>query len=137
MCGIVGFWDPRGSVGTEALADLARAMAEAIAHRGPDGDGVWVDPAAGIALGHRRLAIIDLSDAASQPMASGNGRWLATYNGEIYNHADVRRELEAEGRRFHTQSDTEVMLGAIDAWGVERALGRFIGMFAMALWDRR
>jgi asparagine synthase (glutamine-hydrolysing) len=137
MCGIVGFWDPRGSVGTAALTDLARAMAEAIAHRGPDGDGVWVDPAAGIALGHRRLAIIDLSDAASQPMVSGNGRWLATYNGEIYNHADVRRELEAEGRRFHTQSDTEVMLEAIDAWGVERALGRFIGMFAMALWDRR
>ncbi len=137
MCGIVGFWDPRGSSGAETLSDLVRAMANAIAHRGPDGDGVWVDPAAGIALGHRRLAIIDLSTAASQPMASGNGRWLVTYNGEIYNHADVRRELEAEGRRFRTHSDTEVMLEAFDAWGVERALGRFIGMFAMALWDRQ
>ncbi|HUN47214.1 MAG TPA: asparagine synthetase B, partial [Stellaceae bacterium] len=137
MCGIVGFWDPRGSAGAEALGDLVRAMAGAIAHRGPDGDGVWVDPATGIALGHRRLAIIDLSPSAAQPMASGNGRWLVTYNGEIYNHADIRRELEAEGRSFRTHSDTEVMLEAFDAWGIERALSRFIGMFAIALWDRR
>ena len=135
MCGIVGFWDPRG--GGAVAGDLVREMARAIAHRGPDGDGAWVDAEAGVALGHRRLAIIDLSTAASQPMASGNGRWVVTYNGEVYNHADIRRELEAEGRRFRTQSDTEVMLEAFDAWGIERALGRFIGMFALALWDRR
>lgn len=137
MCGIVGFWDPRSDRSGEALSDLVRTMADAIAHRGPDGDGAWVDPAAGVALGHRRLAIIDLSAAAAQPMESNDGRYVVTYNGEIYNHAELRVELEAAGRRFRTQSDTEMMLEAFAAWGIERSLNRFIGMFALALWDRR
>jgi asparagine synthase (glutamine-hydrolysing) len=137
MCGIVGFWHPSSSLGSDALSDLVRKMASTIDHRGPDGDGAWVDPAAGIALGHRRLAIIDLSAAAAQPMQSGNGRFVITFNGEIYNYAGLRAELEASGRRFRTHSDTEMMLEAFDAWGIERALNRFIGMFAIALWDRR
>lgn len=137
MCGIVGFWQPSSSLGSDALSGLARKMASTIDHRGPDGDGVWVDPAPGIALGHRRLAIIDLSAAAAQPMQSGNGRFVITFNGEIYNYAGLRAELEASGRRFRTHSDTEMMLEAFDAWGIERALNRFIGMFAIALWDRR
>jgi len=124
-------------MGSDALAALVRKMAGAIDHRGPDGDGAWVDPAAGIALGHRRLAIIDLSAEAAQPMESGNGRYVITFNGEIYNYAGLRAELEAAGRRFRTHSDTEMMLEAFDAWGIERALNRFIGMFAIALWDRR
>lgn len=137
MCGIVGFWQSSASTDAAALSDLVRRMAGTLAHRGPDGDGVWVDAAAGIALGHRRLAIIDLSDAAAQPMESGNGRFVVTFNGEIYNYAELRAELEAAGHRFRTHSDTEMMLEAFDAWGIERALNRFIGMFAMALWDRR
>jgi len=137
MCGIVGFWHPSSSLGSDALRELVRKMASTIDHRGPDGDGVWVDPAAGVALGHRRLAIIDLSAAAAQPMESGNGRFVITFNGEIYNYAGLRAELEASGRRFRTHSDTEMMLEAFDAWGIERALNRFIGMFAIALWDRR
>jgi asparagine synthase (glutamine-hydrolysing) len=137
MCGIVGFWHPRSSLGSDALSGLARKMASTIDHRGPDGDGVWVDPAAGIALGHRRLAIIDLSAAAAQPMESGNGRFVITFNGEIYNYAELRAELAATGHSFRTHSDTEMMLEAFEAWGIERALNRFIGMFAIALWDRR
>jgi asparagine synthase (glutamine-hydrolysing) len=137
MCGIVGFWHPSSSLGSDALCELVRKMATTIDHRGPDGDGVWVDPAAGIALGHRRLAIIDLSAAAAQPMESGNGRFVITFNGEIYNYADLRAELQASGHRFRTHSDTEMMLEAFEAWGIERALNRFIGMFAIALWDRR
>ncbi len=132
MCGIAGIWqgggDPR---------PIAAAMAAALAHRGPDGDGVWGDPAAGLALSHRRLAIIDLSEAGRQPMVSPSGRYVVTYNGEIYNFAALRDDLAAQGARFRGGSDTEVLLAAIDAWGVAAAVERCVGMFAFALWDRR
>ena len=115
-------------------------MADAIAHRGPDDAGVWCDPAAGLALAHRRLAILDLSPAGHQPMASATGRYVIAFNGEIYNHQALRRELEGAGllqRPWRGHSDTETLLAAIEAWGLEAALQRCAGMAALALWDRR
>ncbi len=111
-------------------------MSDTLAHRGPDDRGAWVDPEAGIALGHRRLSIIDLSALGHQPMLSSDGRYVISYNGEIYNFAALRAELEALGHRFHGGSDTEVILAACLAWGPEHAVTRFTGMFAIALWDR-
>lgn len=137
MCGIAGFWDARQRYDGATLDDLARRMADTLYRRGPDGEGVWVDPAAGLALAHRRLAIIDLTPGGAQPMTSASGRFVVTYNGEIYNYAPLRAELTELGCRFQTQSDTEVMLAAFETWGIESALARFIGMFAVALWDRR
>jgi asparagine synthase (glutamine-hydrolysing) len=137
MCGIVGFWDTRQQYNAATLDELGRRMADTLQHRGPDGESVWVDPAAGLALAHRRLAIIDLSPGGAQPMTSASGRFVVTYNGEIYNYRPLRAELVERGCRFQTQSDTEVMLAAFETWGIEAALARFIGMFAIALWDRR
>jgi asparagine synthase (glutamine-hydrolysing) len=114
-------------------------MAEAIAYRGPDGHGVWVDERGELALAHRRLAIIDLSEAGHQPMMSACERYVLIYNGEIYNHLDLRQELEALGaaRYWRGHSDTETLLAAVSQWGAEGALQRLNGMFAFALWDRR
>lgn len=114
-------------------------MAAALAHRGPDDAGVWLDPASGLALGHRRLAILDLSAAGHQPMASASGRVVIAFNGEIYNHLELRRELEAAGLAppWRGHSDTETLLAAVEAWGLEASLQRCRGMFALALWDRR
>ncbi len=114
-------------------------MADRIAHRGPDGAGSWVDPEAGLALGHRRLAILDLSPAGVQPMVSASGRFVLCYNGEIYNHLDLRRSLEEAGhaQAWRGHSDTETLLAAIEAWGLARALKAAAGMFAFALWDRK
>ena len=133
MCGIAGLWHFRGGA-EEALRECATAMSGAQRHRGPDDDGVWVDGAAGVALSFRRLSIIDLSQAGHQPMTSASGRYVIVFNGEVYNFAQLREELGARNWRGH--SDTEVMLECIDAWGVERAVTRFLGMFAFALWDR-
>src|SRR5205085_4957858 len=108
--------------------------------RGPDDRGCWTDPAAGIALGFRRLSIVDLSPHGHQPMPSDAGRYVLAFNGEIYNHADLRAELAAApggARAYRGHSDTEVMLRAFERWGVAGAVGRFVGMFAFALWDRR
>ena len=135
MCGFVGFIGAPGMLDADALERLAARMAARLESRGPDDAGTWVSPAAGIALGHRRLAIIDLSAAGHQPMISASGRSVVAYNGEVYNFADIRRTLEAEGRRFRGGSDTEVVLEACEAWGVERAVSKFIGMFAFAFWD--
>jgi len=111
-------------------------MCQVLRHRGPDGDGTWTDTEAGIALGHRRLAIIDLTDAGAQPMVSSCGRFIISYNGEIYNTLELRSELEASGRRFNGQSDTEVIVEGCAAWGVEATVERLIGMFTLAVWDR-
>ncbi len=136
MCGIAGFVDARFSSDDGTLARRVAAMAAPMRHRGPDDAGVWTDPAAGVALAHRRLSIVDLTPAGHQPMVSACGRWVLTYNGEIYNHAELRAELVAAGRSFRGHSDTEVLVEACAAWGVEATLPRLLGMFAFALWDR-
>jgi asparagine synthase (glutamine-hydrolysing) len=136
MCGITGILQtPHAS----RSADLAAIgpMTARLRHRGPDADGFWSDRDAGIAFGHRRLSIIDLSDAGRQPMLSSDGRFVITFNGEIYNYKPLRQELECAGRRFIGNSDTEVLLGLIEKWGLEKALQRCNGMFAIGLWDRR
>lgn len=134
MCGIAGMVDPAGT-DVEALKALARRMSDTLAHRGPDGSGIWADPDAGVVLAQRRLAVIDLSPAGAQPMADRSGRYCITFNGEIYNYEDLRRDLPQRNWRGH--SDTEVLLEAIASWGLEAALGRAVGMYALALWDKR
>jgi asparagine synthase (glutamine-hydrolysing) len=139
MCGLAGFLDLSRVAGREELESIALAMADAIRHRGPDNRGSWVDEAEGLALGFRRLAIVDLSPEGHQPMISACGRFVLVFNGEIYNYPDLRRALEkgADPPRFRGHSDTEVMLAAIARWGLVEAVRRFVGMFAFALWDRR
>jgi len=110
-------------------------MTASLAHRGPDGSGIWTDPAAGIGLCHTRLAVLDLSAQGSQPMSDPQGRGVISYNGEVYNYADLRRELESKGWEFRSRTDTEVVLAACLTWGVPRALERFTGMFAFAFWN--
>jgi asparagine synthase (glutamine-hydrolysing) len=133
MCGIAGFWG--AAMAADDGHETVRAMADAVTHRGPDSAGTWVDAPAGLALGHRRLAILDLSPAGHQPMASPSGRYVVAFNGEVYNFRELRRELEARFA-FNGDSDTEVMLAAVEAWGLQGAVRRFVGMFAFALWDR-
>jgi len=118
------------------MTAIAAAMAATLHHRGPDDSGVWVDPAAGISLAHRRLSILDLSASGRQPMRSSCGRLVLTYNGEIYNHTELRLELAASGRAFRGHSDSEVLLEACAHWGVAETLKRLNGMFAFAVWDR-
>jgi asparagine synthase (glutamine-hydrolysing) len=137
MCGIAGIWDRRQKSAPRALTALAEGMAETLRHRGPDEGAVFTDAAACFALGHRRLSIIELSPAGAQPMISSCGRFVISYNGEIYNSAELRRELEAAGRRFRGHCDTEVIVEGAAVWGVEPTIRRLIGMFAIALWDRR
>ena len=131
MCGIVGILNLDGAPVSPAVL---QGMTDALRHRGPDGEGQFVDGALG--LGHRRLAIIDLSPAAAQPMETQDGRFALTYNGEVYNFPTLRRELEARGHAFRSHSDSEVVLEAMAAWGAD-AVPRFNGMFAFALWDRQ
>ena len=135
MCGIAGILLAPGAA-DPGLLDHIDAMATALTHRGPDGCGVWIDREAGVALAHRRLAIVDLSETGRQPMVSHSRRQVITFNGEIYNFAELRTELAAAGHRFRGHSDTEVMLAAIESLGFEAALARFAGMFAFAIWDR-
>lgn len=131
MCGIAGILRFDGA--PVNCAEIKK-MTDAISHRGPDGEGQWCEGSIG--LGHRRLAIIDLSEAAAQPMHSQDGRYVITYNGEVYNYQGLRRELERAGSRFFSQSDTEVVLEAVIRWGIDEAVKRFNGMFALAIWDR-
>jgi asparagine synthase (glutamine-hydrolysing) len=131
MCGIAGLIHLDGAPVSPVVL---KRMTDAIAHRGPDGEGQWIE--GGVGIGHRRLAIIDLSPAGHQPMVSADHRYLLTYNGEIYNYRELRTELEALGCWFRSQTDSEVVLNALAQWGTD-ALKRFNGMFAFALWDRR
>ncbi|HYE29633.1 MAG TPA: asparagine synthase (glutamine-hydrolyzing) [Allosphingosinicella sp.] len=134
MCGIAGYFGGRFDSGAPGARALLGRMAGAIAYRGPDSAGAWVDAEHKVALGHRRLAILDLSPAGEQPMESPSGRFVTVYNGEIYNHLDLRERLPGPWRGH---SDTETLLAAIEAWGVEKALTECAGMFALALWDRQ
>ncbi|MEQ8459922.1 MAG: asparagine synthase (glutamine-hydrolyzing) [Sandaracinaceae bacterium] len=135
MCGVAGLWTERGDA--EAAA-IVRTMRDALASRGPDDAGAWFEPGCGLHLGHRRLSILDLSPEGRQPMLSLGGRYALAYNGEVYNYRQIRRELDERGpRAWRGSSDTEVLLAAIEEWGLDDALRRFVGMFALALWDRR
>ena len=136
MCGITGFLYRSQRPKQAELAQNVERMANRLRHRGPDAGGLWTDAQAGIALGHRRLSIIDLSEAGAQPMRSASGRYIIAYNGEIYDFASTRKELEAAGYPFKGHSDTEVLLAAIERWGLQRALDAVHGMFAFAVWDR-
>jgi len=137
MCGLTGFLASSAAWPDNAI-DLAHRMADTLAHRGPDDAGVWVDAGAGIALAHRRLSIVDLSPAGHQPMISAGGRYVIAFNGEIYNHLELRHELVTSGAApaWCGHSDTETLLAALDVWGIEATLKRCVGMFAFALWDR-
>ncbi len=120
MCGITGFLDPRHHYPEHDA--LVHRMMDAVRHRGPDDDGAWLEPASGIALGHRRLSIIDLSPLGHQPMTSASGRYVIAFNGEIYNYRELRRALETKGITFRSHSDTEVILEAASAWGFPGAM---------------
>jgi asparagine synthase (glutamine-hydrolysing) len=142
MCGFTGFL---GLQAAQWHEPVLKRMATAIALRGPDDAGYWLDAEAGVGLGHRRLAIVDLSPAGHQPMASGNGRYVIAFNGEIYNHLDLRAELEGMNRgascamtdTWRGHSDTETLLAGFDAWGIEATVQKCIGMFAFAVWDKQ
>ncbi|MCE2716223.1 MAG: asparagine synthase (glutamine-hydrolyzing) [Pseudomonadota bacterium] len=133
MCGITGFWDPHQKFSN--YEKLAEAMAQDIYLRGPDSHGVWVDHEQGVALAHRRLSIVDLSPAGHQPMVSHSGRYVMVYNGEVFNGAELKTSFCDINFKGH--SDTEIMLAAFDAWGIEASVKLFIGMFAFAVWDKK
>lgn len=135
MCGLVGFWQIKNLMPLEDV----RFLAESIKHRGPDDVGVWFDSNVGLALAHRRLSIIDLSPAGHQPMHSSSQRFVTVFNGEIYNHNEIRNDLMRAGRvvSWRGHSDTETILAAVDAWGVEKTLQQLVGMFALVLWDKQ
>lgn len=135
MCGITGFIQYKGGT-AEDLARRCQGMADTIVHRGPDAGGVWVDPAFPLALGHRRLSIIDLTEAGAQPMPSASGRYVLSFNGEVYNFPRLRQEHGISSYPFRGHSDTEVILAAVQHLGAEQAIGKLEGMFALALWDR-
>ena len=134
MCGIAGIVSLSGAPIPRLASGLA-LLDRLIAHRGPDSHDIWVDAEAGIAVSHRRLAIVDLTPAGAQPMFSHCGRYVMVYNGEVYNAQELRQELSSRGINWRGHSDTEVMVEACEAWGVDTAVKRFIGMFAFALWD--
>ncbi len=140
MCGIVGFWGRQtGKASGKSIQDILSSMTAALIHRGPDSEGFWLDEMTGLALGHRRLSILDLSPAGHQPMISACGQYVLILNGEIYNHPDLRCELTFSGKApaWKGHADTETLLACFSAWGVERTLQASVGMFALALWDRQ
>ena len=137
MCGVTGVLDRRRRRTADGLGDVVTRMTETLSHRGPDDDGTWIDAPSGVGLGHRRLAVVDLSEAGRQPMLSSGHRYVLAYNGELYNYDELHRQLSGSGCRFRGHSDTELLLAAIEQWGLEGALARVNGMFAFALWDRR
>src|SRR5512135_2374777 len=137
MCGLTGILDLSARASRVDLESSLTRMTASLEHRGPDDAGLWVDAPAGIALGHRRLSIIDLSPLGHQPMHSASGRYVIAYNGEVYNYRELRKTLAERGHTFRSQSDTEVVLAAFEEWGIPAALPMFNAMFAIAVWDRR
>ena len=138
MCGVAGLWSASRGIPDAELARRAEGMSATLISRGPDSSGLWSDAEAGIALAHRRLAVVDLSEAGAQPMVSACGRYVLCFNGEIYNHSDLRRDLDRRGMGgWRGHSDTETLLALIAADGLAAALGQCVGAFAIALWDRR
>jgi len=135
VCGIAGFFTANNNRSTVEMVSIANEMANSIQHRGPDHGDVWVSEEVGLTLAHRRLSIIDLSVRGNQPMYSENRQFIIVYNGEIYNHLELRWELASYGKAFRGHSDTEVILAGFEKWGVEETIRRCVGMFAMALWD--
>lgn len=133
MCGLAGMLGPGG-----ADTSILERMSRCLVHRGPDGDGMWTDARDEIGLSHRRLAVLGLGEVGAQPMASATGRFVLAYNGEIYNHVELREELATAGLApsWRGGSDTETLLAGVDAWGLRGLLPRLVGMFALALWDR-
>jgi asparagine synthase (glutamine-hydrolysing) len=140
VCGFAGYLGGQWQKGDAHAIENAWRMGDALAHRGPDDRGVWIDASCRYAVAHRRLAILDLSSAGRQPMVSESGRYVLAYNGEAYNHPELRAALEKEqggGPAWKGHSDTETLLAAVESWGLEATLIRSVGMFALALWDRR
>ena len=135
MCGIAGFFTINNKRNTDEMVAIANKMANSIKHRGPDNSGVWVSEEVGLTLAHRRLSIIDLSIKGNQPMCSENRQFIIVFNGEIYNHRELRQELISNGKTFRGHSDTEVILAGFEKWGVEQTIQKCIGMFAIGLWD--
>lgn len=132
MCGITGFINYSAQFSSKRLRAIVSAMTDTLANRGLDDHGIWVDESVGIALGHRRLSIVDLSVEGHQPMICPYSGAVIVFNGEIYNYLELRQELGAFGYKFRSNSDTEVMLASFHKWGVFKAVERFIGMFAFA-----
>jgi len=137
MCGIAGMLEPAASTTADELRSAASSMAAALEHRGPDDAGTWVDESAGVALAHRRLEVVGRGPQGRQPMRSASGRWVLSYNGELYNAPPLRDRLTGEGVAFRGSSDTEVLVAGLDHWGLAGTLERIEGMFAFAAWDRR
>lgn len=135
MCGLVGFLTPGKWLSNDMVTPILEHMSNAIIHRGPDAVGYWTDESRGIALGHRRLSILELSSAGAQPMQSACGRYVIAFNGEIYNHLDLRQEMASHQWRGH--SDTETLLAGFSSWGIAKTIERCIGMFAFAVWDKK
>tara|TARA_A100001388_G_C28772290_1_gene504689 strand:- start:1436 stop:3400 length:1965 start_codon:yes stop_codon:yes gene_type:complete len=139
MCGILGFWFPT-EIDNDYFSSIFNSMSKRLSHRGPDNFGKWHDPAFGINFAHQRLSILDLSSSGNQPMKSQNGRYIITFNGEIYNHLQLRKSLEDENlthSEWNGKSDTETLLACIEAYGLEIAVKKLVGMFAFAVWDRK
>ena len=137
MCGITGFYTPNNQTPRAEMHAMGAAMANSLTHRGPDSGAVWQEPDLPLLLAHRRLAILDLSAEGAQPMISASGRYVITYNGEIYNFQTLKKDLVRRGITFKGRSDTEVLLAAIEEWGLNQTLQKINGMFAFALWDRK
>jgi asparagine synthase (glutamine-hydrolysing) len=135
MCGIAGLVLPRSSA--DSIRTTTKVMGQTLLHRGPDAGDHWFDFEAGLGFAHRRLSIVDLSTAGAQPMVSASGRFVICYNGEVYNHAELRAQLETKGHVFKGHSDTEVIVEGVAEWGIDATLERLVGMFAIALWDRK
>ena len=138
MCGIVGFIEKK-YFNAEKAKSIIKKMTDSMFHRGPDDSGFWMDNKNKLALGHRRLSVIDVSKAGLQPMSSSNSRFVIVFNGEIYNHKILRKQLEVLNKSpaWNGNSDTETVLACIEGWGLEKSLEKFVGMFAMAIWDKK